>query len=279
MTDSSDEPRIPEPGETPPTPTAPIALETIISALDAEMRTAEIPDYGGAHNGLQVANRNGVLRVATAVDASRDTIQDAANLGCNLLLVHHGLFWSGVQPIRGVTYDRLRLLFDHDIALYSTHLPLDTHPTLGNNAQLALTLGLHATEPFADFKGVPVGVRGTSDLDTEALVARTATYAATYGGTVRTSVPAERRRTRNWALCTGGGASSETLREAYALGIDTLIVGEGPHHTAVDAMEHDLCVIYAGHYATETLGVQALGGWLQQRFGLPHTFVFRPTGL
>jgi dinuclear metal center YbgI/SA1388 family protein len=256
-----------------------IALDTVVDALDTELRTREIADYGGAHNGLQVASRRGVSRVATAVDASRETIQAAAEMGADLLIVHHGLFWGGVQAIRGVTYDRLRLLFDHDIALYSTHLPLDAHPTLGNNAQLARALHLEPDGPFAEHKGVAIGVRGTSDVDTADLVQRAREYAAVYGGTVRTSLAPAGRRTRRWALCTGGGANSDTLREAYALGVDTLITGEGPHHTAVDAIEHDLCIIYAGHYATETLGVQALGAWLGERFALPSTFILRPTGL
>ncbi len=257
----------------------PVLLETIVDALDTELRTHEISDYSGAHNGLQVANRRGVSRIATAVDASRDTISAAAEQGADLLIVHHGLFWGGVQPIRGVTYDRLRLLFDHDIALYSTHLPLDAHPEHGNNVQLARALDLTPTGAFAEHQGFAIGVRGTADLDTAALVHRAQQYAASYGGTVRTSLPAANRRTKQWALCTGGGANSDTLREAYALGIDTLITGEGPHHTAVDAIEHDLCIIYAGHYATETLGVQALGAWLHATFTLPHAFVLRPTGL
>lgn len=260
------------------TPTS-LALDDVVRALDTELRTADIADYSGAHNGLQVANRRGVSRVATAVDASRDTIRDAAAMGADLLIVHHGLFWGGVQPIRGVTYDRLRLLFDHDIALYSTHLPLDAHSALGNNVQLARALGLAPTEGFAMHKGVAIGVRGETDVATDELVARTHTVVSPYGGQVITSLPPAGRRTRRWALCTGGGANSDTLREAYALGVDTLIVGEGPHHTAVDAIEHDLCILYAGHYATETLGVQALGTWLNTQFGLPHAFVLRPTGL
>jgi dinuclear metal center YbgI/SA1388 family protein len=257
----------------------PVPLHEIVRALDSELRTHDITDYGGAHNGLQVANRRGVTRVATAVDASRDTIRAAAHHGADLLIVHHGLFWSGVQPITGVAYDRLRLLFDHDIALYSSHLPLDAHPTLGNNAQLARALGLTTSGEFAQHKGVAIGVRGHDALDTEDLVHRTQRYVATYGGSVRTSLPPDGRRTTHWAMCTGGGANSDTLAEAYARGIDTLIVGEGPHHTAVDAIEHDLCIIYAGHYATETLGVQALGEWLDQSFALPHAFVMQPTGL
>jgi dinuclear metal center YbgI/SA1388 family protein len=264
------------PGES--TDTA-VALGEIVRALDHELRTADIPDYSGAHNGLQVANRTGITRIATAVDASRDTIRDAATLGANLLIVHHGLFWGGVQPIAGVTYERLRLLFDHDIALYATHLPLDAHPVLGNNVQLATTLGLTPSTPFAEHKGVTVGVAGDSDVATIDLVERTRSFAQRYGGTVRTSVDAAGRTTRRWALCTGGGANTDTLRECYARGIDTLIVGEGPHHTAVDAAEHNLCVVYAGHYATETLGVQAVGNWLSEQYALPSSFIYRPTGL
>ncbi len=254
-------------------------LADIVVALDTELRTRDITDYSGAHNGLQVANRSGITRVATAVDASRDTIQDAAASGANLLIVHHGLFWGGVQPITGVTYERLRLLLDHDIALYSSHLPLDAHPVLGNNVQLAQALGLTPSDEFAQHKGLAIGVRGTADLRTETLIERARFYAESYGGSVRTSLPAEQRVTKHWAMCTGGGANSDTLREAYALGVDTLIVGEGPHHTAVDAIENDLCIIYAGHYATETLGVQALGAWLHTQFALPHGFILRPTGL
>ncbi len=256
-----------------------VSLTDVVSALDHELRTADIADYSGAHNSLQVANRGTVRRVATAVDASRDTIADAAAMGADLLIVHHGLFWGGVQPVRGVVYDRLRLLFDHDIAVYSTHLPLDAHPTLGNNAQLAHALGLTPSGSFAEHKGVAIGVRGESDLDTAELVARATTFAAAYGGALRTSMAPNGRRTRAWAMCTGGGANSDTLRECYERRIDTLIVGEGAHHTAVDAIEHDLCIIYAGHYATETLGVQAVGAWLHEQYGLPHAFVLRPTGL
>jgi len=256
-----------------------VTLDTVVSALDTELRTNEIKDYSGAHNGLQVTNRRGVSRIATAVDASRETIAAAAEMGADLLIVHHGLFWGGVQPIRGVTYDRMRLLFDHDIAVYSTHLPLDAHPTLGNNAQLARALELVPSAPFAEHDGFAIGLRGRGDIDTAHLVEAARTYAHKFGGTVRTSVLPQGRRTRHWALCTGGGASSGTLQEAYALGVDTLITGEGPHHTAVDAIEHDLCIIYAGHYATETLGVQALGAWLTERFQVPSSFILRPTGL
>lgn len=253
-------------------------LRDIVQALDAELRTADIPDYGGAVNGLQVSNRGTVRKVAVAVDASRAAITEAAISGANLLVVHHGLFWGGAQPLTGVHYEKFRTLFGADLAVYSTHLPLDGHPELGNNVRLALALGLTPSGGFARYKNIDVGVMGEAHEPTADLVARVQAFAARYGGTVRTSVPSAGRTTKRWAICTGGGASTETLREARERGVDTLIVGEGPHHTTVEALEHDFCVVYAGHYATETLGVQALGAWIEARFGLPWTFLHLPTG-
>lgn len=253
-------------------------LRDVVRALDTELRTFDIPDYGGAVNGLQVANRGTVHKIAVAVDASRAAITEAAITGANLLIVHHGLFWGGAQPLTGVSYEKYRTLFGADIAVYSTHLPLDCHAELGNNVRLARALGLEVSAGFARYKTIDVGVMGEADVRTAELVDRVEAFAARYGSPVRTSIPTAGRITRHWAICTGGGASTETLREARERGVDTLIVGEGPHHTTVEAVEHDLCVVYAGHYATETLGVQAVGAWLEQRFGLPWTFLHLPTG-
>ena len=255
-----------------------IALAEVVSALDAELRTSEIPEYVGALNGLQVANNGRVTRVAVAVDASMAAIAEAAILQANLLVVHHGLFWSGAQPLVGPRYQKFRTLIDNNIAVYSTHLPLDAHATLGNNVRLAVALGLTPNAGFGRYKSVDIALAGTCDELSGSLVDRVQAFSARYGGTVRTSVPVDGRRTKRWAIVTGGGASTDTLREAHERGIDTLIVGEGPHHTTVEAQEHDLLIIYAGHYATETLGVQALGEWLEARFKLPWSFLHLPTG-
>jgi dinuclear metal center YbgI/SA1388 family protein len=257
-------------------PTVP--LRDIVAALDTELRTGEIPDYPGAVNGLQVANPGTVRRVAVAVDASRAAIAEAVISGADLLIVHHGLFWSGVQPLIGIQYDKFRSLLSSGLAVYSSHLPLDLHAEHGNNVRLAQALGLTPDGGFARFKTVDIGVTGAANEPTDDLVSRVQAFSARYGGTIRTTIPPQGRRTRRWAICTGGGASAESLAEARDRGIDTLIVGEGPHHTTVNAIEHDLCVVYAGHYATETLGVQALGTFLETRFGLPWTFLHLPTG-
>jgi dinuclear metal center YbgI/SA1388 family protein len=213
------------------------------------------------------------------VDCSLRTITAAADAGANLLLVHHGLFWGGLQPISGAHLHRIRALLDHDLALYSSHLPLDVHATFGNSALLARELGLGVESGFARYQTVDCGVRGTADLDTAALLERVSRWARPHGHRVLASHLADGHRTRRWAICSGAGASADTLEEAYAGGVDTLIVGEGPHWSAVEATEHGLVIIYAGHYATETLGVRALAEHLATTFGLPWSFLAAPTGL
>lgn len=254
-------------------------LERIAAHLDATLRIADIPDYPGAMNGIQVEHAGPVTRCAVAVDASLRTIDGAIAAGANLLIVHHGLFWGGTQPVRGLRYARLRQLFVHDVAVYSAHLPLDLHPTLGNNALLARALELEPTGGFARYQTVDVGVQGTTDLTTAELAARLRQVVAVDEGHVVVAGDSLGRRTRRWATCSGAGASSDALREAAAAGIDTLIVGEGPHHTAVEAPELGIAVLYAGHYATEVFGVRALGAEVERTFGLPWSFIPAPTGL
>ena len=254
-------------------------LRAIADRLDEVLRTREIPDYPTAVNGIQLENRSEIRSVAVAVDCSQKTIEGTVAAGANLLIVHHGLLWGGVQPIRGALYERLYRLLANDVAVYSSHLPLDAHPELGNNVLLAAKLGLVPNGGFARAQGTEIGVRGESALLTAEIVARADAFAKRHGGHALATDFDPSRTTRRWGICSGGGASAETLREAVTLGLDTLIVGEGPHWTAVDAPELGLAIIYAGHYATETLGVQALGQLVEREFGLPWRFIEAPTGL
>lgn len=256
-----------------------VALAALAAHLDAVLEVPGTPDYPPAVNGVQVGHTGPVRKIAAAVDASQRTIDQAAAIGANLLLVHHGLFWSGLRPITGPHERRLRSLFAHDIAVYSAHLPLDAHPTFGNSALLAEELGLHRSGLFAKYQHIHCGVRGEDALDTAVLLERVRLWAAQWGHhTVASPIP-EAHRTARWAICSGAGAQVETLKEAYATGVDTLIVGEGPHWSAVEAAEYGLVIIYAGHYATETLGVRALAAHCQSTFGVPWEFVHAPTGL
>jgi len=254
-------------------------LPEIVRYLDELLETRSIPDYANAVNGLQFSNAGVVSRIAAAVDFSSRTVADAALERGTLLLVHHGMFWSGLEPISGAAYERMKQLIANDLAVYSSHLPLDRHERFGNNVLLARELGLEPSAGFARFQTIDIGVRGETDLDTAELALRAASFSETHGGTLRTTPFASGHRTRRWAICTGAGASSETLREAAEQEIDTLIVGEGAHWTAVNAADSGLVIFYAGHYATETLGVRALAQHVNERFSIPWTFLQHPTGL
>jgi dinuclear metal center YbgI/SA1388 family protein len=254
------------------------AARAIAERLDAELSVATTPDYPPALNGLQVDNRRGVTRVAAAVDCSQRTIAQARDMGADLLIVHHGLFWSGLQRLTGAYLERVRALLDADIALYAAHLPLDCHATHGNSVRLAHTWGLSPSAGFARHQTIWCGVQGTTDEPTSALLDRVSAFAAEWGHAMRATPVAPGRRTRRWAICSGAGASADTIREAVAAQVDTLIVGEGPHWSAVDAEEHGLVIAYAGHYATETPGVRSIAEWLERTVGLPWTFVHAPTG-
>lgn len=254
-------------------------LEHIASYLDDLLHTDETPDWPNALNGVQVETTGEILKVAAAVDTRERTILGAVDAGANLLLVHHGLFWGGLQPLRGPHFRRVYALLTGSLGLYASHLPLDAHPVVGNNALLARELGLIATAGFARYKTIDIGVCGEDRIPTAELIERADRFARQWGGTARDSGAPEGRETHRWGICTGAGASVETLREAVERGIDTLIVGEGPHWTAVDAGELGLTIIYAGHYATETLGVRALAAHVSTTFDLPWTFIDAPTGL
>jgi dinuclear metal center YbgI/SA1388 family protein len=251
----------------------------IVQYLDDLLDTNAVPDFANALNGLQLANTGSVSRIAAAVDFSLRTVTAAADTGADLLIVHHGMFWSGLQPIRGTAAQRLRTLITRDMAVYSSHLPLDRHALYGNNALLAAELGLEPSGEFARFRNISIGVTGESSVATTELAARASRFARLHGGSVRTTPIEPERSTRRWAICTGAGAGTETLNEARERGIDTLIVGEGAHHTAVEAEESGITIIYAGHYATETLGVCAIAAHVSDRFGVPWAFIEAPTGL
>ncbi len=256
------------------------ALDAIVRYLDDELRTSEIPDYDGALNGLQLANDGSVDRIAAAVDFSLASVKAAVATKARLLVVHHGMFWRGAQPLVGTAYERMHTALVNGLAIYASHIPLDLHAELGNNVLLAKELGLAPEATFGRWRGgVEIGVMGSCEEATASIVGRVRDFSGRYA-TAAVSTPFEpNRRTRRWAIITGAGASSATLAEARERGVDTFIVGEGAHHTAVDAMESEIVVVYGGHYATETLGVRALASRLTERFGVASEFVDLPTGL
>lgn len=248
-------------------------LDELVAYLDGYLRVSGMPDSANALNGLQVENRGEVTKLGVAVDASERTIVDAVERGCDCLIVHHGLLWDGNVPVTGRRYRRLSKLMEAGVALYASHIPLDAHPEVGNNAVLARALGIEIDGEFGEYRGVRIGVMGSLPLRREALAARMHDLL----GTPVRFLAGGPERLRRVAVVTG--AASEMIREAVGAGLDGFVSGEGPHHSYFDAMEGGINVYYGGHYATETWGVRALGAHLEARFGLSWEFLDRPTGL
>ena len=255
-----------------------VPLKEIVAYLDELLDNQGVPDYPGALNGLQFENRGVVHKIAAAVDFSSRVLDGVINAGADLLLVHHGMFWGAPTPITGTSRERMRRLIEKDIGVYSSHLPLDCHPVVGNNVLLAKQLGLEPTHSFASYKGTAIGVRGYCDIDGAELMRRVTEFSRDNGGAA-TMIGLDKEQIRSWAICTGAGASAETISEAFETGVELLIVGEGPHWTAVEASERGLAIVYAGHYATETLGVRAIAQSVADRFSLDWAWITAPTGL
>ncbi|NUQ70190.1 MAG: Nif3-like dinuclear metal center hexameric protein [Chthonomonadales bacterium] len=248
-------------------------LHELTRYLDEYLRVDVTPDYPPAFNGLQIEAEGPVRRAAFAVDACRFTIEAAIELNADLLVVHHGLFWSGAAPVTGPLYRRLAGLIKNNIALYSAHLPLDVHEEVGNNRVLCRLLGLKVVGSWAPYQGIDIGLIAEGEGSPTGLKASldaaldTSTRIIAGGGDIA----------RRIAVLTGSGAAEAGL--AASLGCDTLITGEGPHHSYFLAEESNLNVLLAGHYATETLGVRALADHLEARLGLETVFIDHPTGL
>ena len=249
-------------------------LKTLVSTLDALLRPDEITDYPGAVNGLQIENGGAITRIVAAVDACEEVIREASRERGTLLLVHHGLFWNGLAPITGAYYRKLRAAFNGDLALYSSHLPLDLHPELGNNVLLARALGLTSIKPAFEMKGRAVGVTGKIKAIPRTAFVKKLSEAV--GGAVHLA-PGGSETIRTLLIVTGG-AGSEVVRAAQ-LGVEGFVTGEGPHWSYTAAEEAGINLFYAGHYETETFGVKALAAYLSRKSRLPWSFLDHPTGL
>src|SRR5437879_3069366 len=248
-------------------------LSDIVRYTDGYLRVGEIGDWDNALNGLQVENSGRITKIGAAVDVSTQVLREAAKKNVDLLIVHHGLFWPGLHTVRDILHRQLKIGFENDIAFYSAHLPLDVHPVVGNNAEVAASLGLKSTKQFLEEKGQPVGLKARLSLAREELGRR---LRKSLNGPVKVFNFGP-TKVRNIGIVTGG-AGSEIYRVAVE-SIDTFITGEAPHWAAVAAEELGVNLLLGGHYATETFGVKALAGHLSKRFKVSWIFIDRPTGL
>ncbi len=251
----------------------------LVSYLDDYMHIGQYSDR--SNNGLQVQGVTEVTRVAVAVDACIASFRQATDWGAHMLITHHGLFWSEHMQLIGPHLDRVRLLIEAGLSLYAAHIPLDAHPEVGNNIQLANMIGLASVVPWGAYKNTTIGFLG--DLPVPERVSDLYQRLEDQIGEgnliqARTSapIPAHALCSRV-AICSGFGVSM--IDDAVAAGADTLITGETSHQWYQMVAERDLNVIYAGHYATETVGVKALARHLEARFDLATTFIDLPTGL
>jgi dinuclear metal center YbgI/SA1388 family protein len=252
---------------------AKVPLQQIVRYCDALLRSSAIQDYDRAANGLQVENSGTISRLAAAVDATLAAVKLAVETGADLLLVHHGLFWGPAHPWTGKRRELIRLLLDHNLAVYSSHLPLDAHPKLGNNAQLCAALRLKSLRPFFFDHGLFLGFQAQVRIRRTEL----ARQLQRVTGAKPLVIPAGPELCRSIGVVSGGAGSD--LNQAAAEGVDTFITGEGPHWTYGLAEELGINVLYGGHYATETFGVKALAAHLSRRFKVPWAFLDHPTGL
>lgn len=246
--------------------------------LDAELSIEDFADVDASANGLQIGTDSGTVeRVALAVDGVEKTIEAAAEWDADLLVVHHGLSWGGIERVTGRTYGRIAALMAHDIDLYAAHLPLDGHPTLGNAAGVASVLGLEDRRPFGELGPVTIGQRGRLPGPTRAVeIQQTLDAALDHDGTGIDVLEFGPERIESVAVVTGSG--TDWLDEAAAVDADAFVTGEAEGKLYHMARESEMTVFLGGHYATETFGVRSLaeliGSWGPQTH-----FVEAPTGL
>ncbi|MEW6095838.1 MAG: Nif3-like dinuclear metal center hexameric protein [bacterium] len=250
-----------------------VTLNQICQFLDAELNIAQIKDE--SINGLQVEGKENIKKIICAVDASLETFCEAKKQNADMVIVHHGLLWDKLQPLTGVLYKRLEVLFKNDISLYTAHLPLDLHPEFGNNTQLMNLFAIKIKEPFGEYHGLSIGYVGKLHKEIDLLSVKhkleeklnTTCRLLNFG----------KQKVKTIAIVSGGG--SDAIREAIEKEVDLFITGESKLFTYHLAKESKINIIFAGHYATETLGVKTLAEVLSKKFQIECNFVDIPIGL
>lgn len=245
-----------------------VALADLVAYCDDTLTSASIRDY--CPNGLQVQGSAEVRCIVSGVTASQALIDAAVAQGADLLLVHHGYFWKGeAEPITGIKYQRIKTLIKNDISLLAYHLPLDVHPELGNNAQLAKRLGLLDSKPMEPFAKPAVGDYGRLPSKMTAAALRDKLTEVLGRECLHIGDPEAEIESLAWC----SGAAQSMIDKAIALGVDAYISGEISEPTVHMARESGVHYFSAGHHATERYGVQALGEHLAERFGIAHHFI------
>lgn len=247
-------------------------LRQITDYLDTYLDIRSFQDDSA--NGLQVENGRPIEKIGLAVDACHEAICKAGQASCNLLIVHHGLFWGRQQLVTGSHFQRLRALIRADMALYAAHLPLDAHPETGHNRVIAQRLDLDGIEPFALYRGKHIGVKGR--LKAPCRCSEAAALAEKAIGARQGLIRLGPENVSTIAVVAGSATDPELFGELKRAGIDLFITGEPRHGAYHLAQEFGLNIFYGGHYQTETFGLQALGEHLFKLFAIPVVFIDAP---
>lgn len=242
-------------------------LNAIVNFCNERVCLLQVADFEGARNGLQFENNGTVTKIGAAVDAGLVPFRLAAERGVDFLIVHHGMFWNPPIPFTGVNREKLRVLFDANLAVYGSHLPLDAHPQIGNNVLLARELGLETTGTFLPYQGVDVAVRAAPLADRRLLRER---MQALFPQTL-VAIEEGPQRPKAIGILTGSGRSAIPFLTQQ--GIDTFVTGELKQEYFNIAQEQGLNIYLGGHYATEVFGVRALAAEVAAKFGLPWEFI------
>lgn len=242
-------------------------LNQIVEYCDNVTRRAEVADFKGAFNGLQLQNDGSVSKVGAAVDAGRIPFEAAISQGIDLLIVHHGLFWTPPTSYSGPLYQKLKLAMDNNLAVYSSHLPLDAHQDIGNNRLLAKAIDLEPLDWFLEYEGTPIALLAKAPDSRDELKLR---LQKEFGGDI-TAIEFGSANPDKVAILTGSGRSA--LDEMQAMGTDTLITGELRQEHFNLAQEMGFNLYPCGHYATERYGVTALANLVAGEFGLEASFI------
>ena len=243
-------------------------IKQITNFLDEELKIAQVEDT--SNNGLQVAGKTEVRKIAFAVDACVEVFEKALEAGADMVIVHHGMSWSdSLKYITGINYNRIKLLIKNNISLYASHLPLDMHDKYGNNIQLAKMLGLEEIEDFGEYQGATIGKIGM--FKQEIGIEDLKKILENKLSTKCTVLKFGKEKIKTLGIVSG--AASFALNEAVQKNLDCLLIGEASHQSYQEAKESRMNVIIAGHYETETVGVKALMPLLEDKFGVEVVFI------
>jgi dinuclear metal center YbgI/SA1388 family protein len=247
-----------------------IELTEFVAALDKTLDPNKMQDY--CPNGLQVARRDGkITKVCLGVDASLPLYEEALRRGAQLVICHHGLSWGdSLARVTGYNFDQLEFLLQNKLALYASHLPLDAHSKLGNNAQIAKALKLKNVAPFVKYHGNDIGTRGELEKPVS-LDAFAALVKKIMGRGDVTIFPFGKPRVKTVAIASGGAPNE--MNQAIDADIDVYLSGESNLSAYNRAAQCKINAVFAGHYATEVFGVRALAEHITKTFGIEAEFV------